>query len=330
MEKVINILFIAGAGRGGSTLLGDALGMLPGTLHIGELRGIFDYVTDSEFRCSCQEPYATCPFWGLIFENAYGSCWQDRIRPFGMEGRLPRALQLPLLSVRKSLLKNFELPFQVSLREVVRLLQIVQSQTTFRVLVDSSKAASFAWLLAQQPEIRMVVVHLVRDPRASLFSWTRRPIPIFDRTVRRALVRTRTWTEGVQYWIRATMAAYILKLVGIPYMRVKYEDFVACPETVVEQIVAFAQSRGIPLEPEKAALLFLRQNRIVLQERHLLGGNPGVKSKKGLIAIKEDTAWLRELSVPQRLLWTLIFLPWILWFGYSLWPKVQSLGDHSG
>lgn len=327
--EIINVLFIAGAGRGGSTLLGDALGMLPGAFHIGELRGVFDYTVTATMSCSCQNQYIACPFWGPIFEALYGKLWQQNIQLLRMEGRAPRSLCLPILSLRKLLQRDFKLPLQENIREVIRLLELVQRRTEFQVLVDSSKSASFSWLLAQQPEVRMAVVHLVRDPRASLFSWIRRPIPIFDRETRRAVVRTRTLLEGVQYWVRATMAAYILKVLGMPYMRIKYEEFVAQPAIVVERIALFARRHGIPLNPDEDTLSYLRQRYIVMGERHLLGGNPGVKSRSGVVAIKEDTAWLHELSISQRLLWTLIFLPWILWLGYDLWPEVRRSNNQS-
>lgn len=316
----MNVLYIAGAGRGGSTLLGDVLGMLPGSLHIGELRGVFDYVTDEAISCSCQKEYIECPFWRAVFERLYGNSWRQVIRSLAMEGRVPRSLRLPLLWLCKLWRKDFTLPLERSLREVVRLLRVVESQEAFRVLVDSSKAASFAWLLAQQPEVRIAVVHLVRDPRASLFSWTRRPIPIFDREARKAFLRTRTHPEAARDWIKATMGAYLLKVLGLPYMRVKYEELSASPALVVERIVQFAQKHGIPLEQDDTALCYLRQGYVVTGVRHLLGGNPGVKSKAGMFPVREDVAWLREMPVPQRLLWTIIFLPWILWLGYSLWP----------
>lgn len=246
MEKndKIEILYIAGSGRGGSTLIGDVMGLLPYAFHIGELRGVFDYTRDKNIVCSCHNEYKDCPFWGEIFRDLYGSSWSFEFKNFSIEGKLPRALKLPLLTIKKKLFGKF---YNYSLEniflEICRILVYLKQKISYQVLIDSSKSASFAWCLAQQPNVKIVVVHIVRDPRAVLYSWTKRAIPIFDYKKQYSTLKTRNLFDGVQYWIRSTLGAAILKYIGIPYMRIKYEDFVSNPVEIVTRICDFAKKK---------------------------------------------------------------------------------------
>ncbi|MCZ7671658.1 MAG: sulfotransferase [Chloroflexi bacterium] len=72
MEK-IPVLFIAGAGRSGSTLLERMLGQTADLSPIGELRhlGRQDFELD---LCGCGQRFQECPFWAAVFAEAL---WQS-------------------------------------------------------------------------------------------------------------------------------------------------------------------------------------------------------------------------------------------------------------
>ena len=76
MARQPTVLFIAGLGRSGSTLVDRVLGSLPGVQSLGEVvhlwqRGLVDNET-----CGCHEPFRSCPFWGKVGQAAYGG-WDD-------------------------------------------------------------------------------------------------------------------------------------------------------------------------------------------------------------------------------------------------------------
>jgi hypothetical protein len=329
-DQNLSILYIAGAGRGGSTLLGDVLGLLPGALHVGELRGVFDYTiaSDDLMPCSCGQAFRICEFWNSVFEELYGRDWPESFQNYNIEGQLPRSWQLLFLRYYLRVLGNGKIPIdgriQATIEEIINILSSLQEQTSASVIIDSSKSGPFAWLLAQQPNVRVVAVHLVRDPRATLFSWTTRAIPMYDPDNRQLVLRTRNQPEGVLYWIKANIGSWLLKTLGVPCRMIKYESFVRNPAGCVKEIVTFANAHGLSLTQDEALISSLNNNCISLGKRHLIGSNPGVKSQNDIINIKEDIAWLHNVSLTRRLIWTLIFLPWIVFFGCDLWPIDQT------
>jgi hypothetical protein len=216
---------------------------------------------------------------------------------------------------------------QRAAQEIERILLAVHCQTQSSIIVDSSKSGAFAWLLAQRIKPHLIAVHLIRDPRAATYSWIKHAIPIPVRGTVHAEVRTRGTLEGLLDWIRANSGAWLLWFYRISYLRVKYEDFVADPAGCVQQIIAFAGKHGMSMSNDEHVRSHLQVKLAPLGSRHLIGSNPGVKSKVGAIPIAEDTAWLQNTSVLQRVLWTIVFLPWLLWLRYPLWPAYRQTGD---
>ena len=66
----VKVLFLAGKGRSGGTLLASLLGQLPGFFNIGELNRLWDWGLVSNFRCGCGLPVQECPTWHAILEEA--------------------------------------------------------------------------------------------------------------------------------------------------------------------------------------------------------------------------------------------------------------------
>src|SRR6185436_15662226 len=57
-----------------------------------------------------------------------------------------------------------------------RLYQGINHVSGGRIIVDSSKVPPFAFLINQVPQVDLHVVHLVRDSRATAYSWQRKKI----------------------------------------------------------------------------------------------------------------------------------------------------------
>src|SRR5438552_555935 len=72
----LRVLYVGGAGRSGSTLLGLLLGKLPGFTFHGELRWLWHSVRAHDELCSCREPYPSCPFWREVGLSAFGG-WEN-------------------------------------------------------------------------------------------------------------------------------------------------------------------------------------------------------------------------------------------------------------
>src|ERR1051325_3979583 len=69
---MVDVLFILGMGRSGSTALERLLAAHDGTVAIGEARSIWTRGFDDERLCSCRTPIAECTFWQSVRKNMNG------------------------------------------------------------------------------------------------------------------------------------------------------------------------------------------------------------------------------------------------------------------
>ena len=65
----INVIFIAGAGRSGSTLLGRVLGMAHDAKNFNELRPIWKKGFLDNQKCSCGARFSECVFWKPVYDE---------------------------------------------------------------------------------------------------------------------------------------------------------------------------------------------------------------------------------------------------------------------
>src|SRR5262245_18916217 len=73
-----DVVFIAGFGRSGSTLLAQVFGELPGFVSVGELRHLWLRGAAENQLCGCGTPFQECSFWKSVADNGFpGRNWQD-------------------------------------------------------------------------------------------------------------------------------------------------------------------------------------------------------------------------------------------------------------
>ena len=71
-QKNNNVLFIAGPGRSGSTLLDLLLGQIDGFCSTGEMRYIWERGFAQNQLCGCGKPFRECEFWTQVVKEAFG------------------------------------------------------------------------------------------------------------------------------------------------------------------------------------------------------------------------------------------------------------------
>jgi len=146
------------------------------------------------------------------------------------------------------------------------------SRMACRVVVDASKHPVNAYLLGQVPSIELYILHLVRDARGVLDSWSR---------AKGYLKRRPSW-KIIAQWVAYNWLAEYLHWKGIPYLRIAYEDFVREPAQALDKIVKFVGERETNIRE------FLKGNQAQLtSEQHPLAGNPGKLSQRGSVFIQE-------------------------------------------
>lgn len=276
------ILYFVGRGRSGSTLMGQVLGLQPGVVNTGELKNFREYhlTMDRKQRiCADGQVLNTHPFW---------------------------------LKVRTALKENSSEEFpdlKASNQEIFNrnneaIFQAIRESSGAEIIVDISKKYDRLQQLLRWKNISIFVIHLVRDPRAYVYSTTKRtkkpierwlgiPRKIFD------------WNfKNIYLWI-------YISLKSKNHMTVRYEDFCREPEHTISQILQFAGSGNeqVIIDSERT-------------ENPAFSGNMRFFRNTG--GIKFDDSYLKNMSAKDWLLNTVFSFPGNLIFGYPLSRQVPG------
>lgn len=302
----LKVLFIAGNGRSGSTLFDVILGQVEGFFAVGEVRNLWDYGLVENRPCGCGQPVRECETWSAIIKDMPGgdatdpatmAAWRER---FAQTKRL-----LPILTRGPAYARDEDK--QAYLRSTEQLYHQIARTTGARVIVDSSKWPTYAYLLNSIESLDVHVLHLVRDPRACAFSWRRKkqaePGRYLD--LQGSMFSTSYWTV----WNPA-----IKKLFGTRagrYMFVRYEDFVADPRGHIDRVLQFV-GEGEATSP------FAADDTVAVDGTHAIEGNI-TKFARGDLRIRVDDEWRAKMGWASRAIVTA--MTWPLLWRYGYWGK---------
>ena len=299
----ITVLLIAGLGRSGSTLVDRALGAAPGCTSVGELVRLWERGLAEDALCGCGESFSACPFWDSVGDVAFGG-WSslDAATLVRLRGRVDRIRYLPFLVTRGPRRYRAALAEYVSFVE--RLYRAISVVSGDQLIVDSSKDVSTAYLLTRASRLDVRVLHLVRDPRAVAYSWTKhvtKPGTSVEMD-RYPPVKTAGWYLVFNALIHA------LRLWGTPMRFLRYEDFTRDPEGQIVAVLGFA---GDP----QLELPFVAGRTLELGAHHSMGGNP-MRFQTGAIEVRRDDAWRDKLPISDRRVVTAVTLPLLALYRY--------------
>jgi hypothetical protein len=296
-EEPVTVLYIASVPHSGSTILSGILGSVEGLFAAGELFYV-SHCLDRGIPCGCGLHLRECPLWRGVLASGFGSPEQalERLRP---EHFWLLARSLPVLLARGRVLPRAPAlaAYPSALAELYR---AIRERTGCRVVVDSSKSPSYAYLLERSGAVDLRVVHLVRDPRATAFSWRR--------ARNRLDVHPTTFGLLWAYWNAA-----IRRLWGGRrgrYLLLRYEDFARDPQGAVRRVLELAgeAAGGLPFAAADVA---------VLEAGHQLGGNWNT-SPSGPTPLRPDEEWRERTSPAEALLTTCVTWPVQRRYGYPL------------
>lgn len=286
------VLYLAGWGRSGSTLLGNLLGEIPGYISIGELR----YLFHPDITCGCGNLAADCSFWSDVTSRAESRIGHiDRVAFVDQQVRSLAPKRVPLLIWR---------PPSDEAANVLRITQALHAAVAevsgAEVVVDGSKHPGDLAGLSSDPALR--VVHLVRDPRATGYSWSRR-----RRQSQQALslkAATFRWVE----WNLLTEFV-VSRMSPTRSVRLRYEDFIVDPSLHANRIADLVGTGGrLPDDTVSAGVAKLGAN-------HAIGGNPS-KFETGNVRLAQDDAWKADLGRRASRLVSATTWPLMLRYGY--------------
>lgn len=305
------VLYVAGTGRSGSTLLANILGSVPGFFAAGELRYLWDRGMTQNRLCGCGVGFRECLLWRSVLKEALGEGEKvDAAGAARQQWALCRARRVPATLLGRHRPFDGRNPDRAAHAERLgQLYQAVARVTASRIVVDSSKLPTYAHLLGSAECIDLHVVHLVRDPRAAAHSWMREKSQP-DRGAPGSMQRQGPVKSSMLWGVWNATTECLLKDAPERYLRLHYEDFAREPEQAVDRILAML---GEPV----TASPFRGGNEIDLATNHSVAGNPD-RLRSGTVVVRPDTEWLEAMSRREWAVVTTLTAPLLMRHGYSL------------
>lgn len=239
----VDVLFIAGIGRSGTTLLSRLLGAIDGIENVGEFAAHWSIpaIFDNELPCGCGVRITDCPRWGK---------WTD-VAPITTGGHVIH---------NRTVFNRSSSTADMRRRlgdELARRYLRARQESRARLLVDASKRPALALALAATDEVKLHLAHMVRDPRAVAAS---------RNTAKQYLRSIPAWKMGPR-WTGVTVAVERVGALAPPRAVVRYEDLVAHPRKTIEKLLEDLSLARFQLDA-------MDSDPIEVGRQHSLAGNP--------------------------------------------------------
>ncbi len=271
----------------GSTLLGFLLNSLPEAVSIGAATGLTRRVEIATYQCSCGTRFEDCVFWKRVaarteelghpvsvFESNF---WNTHVKMSDrrwLNGLLIRSLGSVLLTDARDAVVWRLRPIRRNLREANwstwALARAILEVTGKKVFVDTARDHQRPKYLAQNPNLDLRAIHLIRDPRGNVAS-------IMSHTGADVAKASRQWRH---YNLEADRVRRFLP--PRSWMQLHYEDLCADPQATLDRIAAFVGIEPAPIPRDLQAV-----------DNHIIGNS----MRLGAIGeIRQDQRWRERLS----------------------------------
>ena len=302
------VVYVAGFGRSGTTMLERILGELPGVCALGEVVHLWHRGVELDETCGCGEPFHRCPFWEEVGNRAYGG-W-DRLplaRVETLRKTIDRTRHVPGIAAR-GWMPRLAGKVDEYTAHYRRVYDAAAATAGASYVIDSSKHPSLAFGLATRSDLDLRVVHMVRDPRAVAYSWTR--------TVERPEagdVEAEMWryspARAAMNWFGQNLLLDRLRHTSVPATLLRHEDMLADARAEVGRVAQWLglDAGSVPVTADGVASLTFA---------HTVSGNPA-RFATGKVRITASDRWRRELPSRDRRAVTALALPLLAAYGYS-------------
>jgi Sulfotransferase family len=309
----LTVLSVVGAGRSGTTVLASLLNEVEGITSAGELRWLWERGVRAGRPCGCGEPPEQCPVWAPVIAASRQQ----------LSGRTPPRTVDDLVAAQHALKRTSAFPGVLNtvdrthpqggptlrfVQEVIAAAcRTLATTTKASVVVDTSKRPLDAAVLAGVPDLDTYVLHVVRDPRAVVHSWSR--AKTYSAAGGLRVMGTRGLASSVRRWTGNALYAEALRRRYRPdrWLHIRYEDFAARPRDTIQEILDFLDV--------SAATPFMDARVARLHPNHIVAGNPS-RFTTGEVTIRTDDAWMREMPRGDQRVVAALTLPLRMRYGY--------------
>lgn len=278
---MIKIIYIAGDGRSGSTLLDAVLSNIEGSISIGECHRFWVRYPENESHCGCSEMMQDCTLWSKVERRL-----QEKFPTYD-------ALEFEKKVRQIQFYKNFKkIPSLLQTEEWRQFAEVVKTfyKTISEVsgsqcIIDSSKSIPWAYVLQQLDDFDVRVIHLERNLTEVANSW-KKTVRLPEYTEREVFMPKKGNVLIAKTWLKIKRMGRTLKKQP-HYSFVNYRELCKEPNKELQKIMELVDE-NIPLD-ELHAL-----------PSHAIGGNP-MRSSLEKLEIKNIVSANKELSTFDRL-----------------------------
>ena len=204
IKQKIPVIYILSNGRSGSTLLDLLLGLHPNIWTLGEAQILPLEFRENRLPCGCGQSIYDCPFWQNLKPNLpleHSPFPIEYFREHHTGGKVIRYNHLYDMFIKKNVsksnLKGMRIYADLNARYFSEVKHYVEAceRVEIKWLVDASKDIYRLYWLLESGEFDIKVIHLVKDPRAFVYSMTKDHPAKTNKTIRfagRWLVENRT------------------------------------------------------------------------------------------------------------------------------------------
>jgi hypothetical protein len=303
----VRLIFVAGHGRSGSTLLDRLLGAtVVNAVSAGEVHRICWWGMNENWACGCGTPFNACEFWHEVLSDVLPSrsradwlhLWRSVARPQHLPMLLSPGLRTPSYT---SALNEYR-AFLAAIYS--RMSEIADAQ----VIIDSSTSPIHGLILTEIPDVDLSIIHLTRDSRAVAFSNLR--VKVNPAAGHEALMGRRpVFRTGITWQLYAVLSR-ILTFRAPDRAQLRYEDLVADPLKELQRL-------GHCLRLEMDFGSFVSQREVTVGPNHMASGNPS-RFVSGNIQLRLDDEWKHKMKKNQKLTVTALTALGLLKYGYKL------------
>lgn len=280
---MLKLIYIAGYGRSGSTILDIVLGQHESVFGMGELSTMCRHVWARNEYCACGTRIHECAFWEPVMSDWLSS---------GVDPTAHLWLQRQIEPLYTPLRRSGSAALRRYLAQTEVLLETVAARARTPILLDSSKMPGRGLAFSMSNSIDLRVIHLVRDGRAVAHSMTRamgidvakgRQKEIKARSTYRTALRWRLYNSAVE--------ALAQRVGHDRFVRVRYEDLMADTPVQLQRI-----GRCVELDLSDLG------GRISMGEPissvHQMAGSR--IRMEGRLKLEADTRWETEITEANR------------------------------
>lgn len=278
----MKIIYIAGDGRSGSTLLDSILSNIDGSLSVGECHRFWIRFYEGETSCSCSKLITNCELWSSV----------DREMKNRFEDYNPEYFREQVIEIQKH--KNFKkIPklinsktWQPFCEHVIFFYEIIGKHAKNEIIIDSSKSISWAYFLETLNFTDIYIIHLERKLTSVANSW-KKQILLPEYTLKEVYMPVKSITLSTKSWVKIKVLAKSLKSAN-HYLFVSYEKLCEHPDLWLENIKSFVNEE-------------FDVTKLAMQKTHAIGGNPMRAKSNEHIKIKPQQERFNNLNTIEIL-----------------------------